>query len=285
MQIASDEETSSAKRTAARSSDLDVAGGGHCFQRTRARATWNRRRFMAPAGWSMTATSQRGNGPVSPEKMTADDVTGEFGPNRTLTTMTGRGHTAMAETTATGTQQTTSGDALVAHFAPRGTAKGERARTRPGGAMQIESATVDGNVVLTAAAAAEGRCCSADPARHCGPCRLRQHRPMAAPDAEPARDRRRAGIDRGQNECFAGIGRRFCAGQCEGDLSWTRRCGRDRSRRKARRSRGKCRCNFGAQGPTHVCRGARELQRSTGVATFKGNARLWQQGKLGCCAP
>ncbi len=36
--------------------------------------------------------------------------------------------------------------------------------------------------------------------------------------------------------------------------------------------------NFGAQGPTHVIAENAELQRSTGAATFKGNARLWQQG-------
>ena len=51
-------------------------------------------------GVVVVATSQRGNGPSTPEKLTADDVTGEFGANGALTKMIGRGHTSIAETTA-----------------------------------------------------------------------------------------------------------------------------------------------------------------------------------------
>ena len=36
--------------------------------------------------------------------------------------------------------------------------------------------------------------------------------------------------------------------------------------------------NFGAQGPAHVIAQQADLQRSTGAATFKGGARLWQLG-------
>ncbi|MGZ5261813.1 MAG: hypothetical protein ACXWC0_29715, partial [Burkholderiales bacterium] len=36
--------------------------------------------------------------------------------------------------------------------------------------------------------------------------------------------------------------------------------------------------SFGAQGPAHLIAQQAELQRSSGAATFKGGARLWQQG-------
>src|SRR5207244_288492 len=91
---------------------------------------------------------KRGNAPAAPENMSADEVTGEFGPNGTLTKMTGRGHTRIAQTTATGTRQTTNGDVLVARLRAAGDAKAS-GRNGNAGETQIESATVDGNVVLT----------------------------------------------------------------------------------------------------------------------------------------
>ena len=70
-------------------------------------------------GVVVEAMSQRGSGPATPEKLTADDVTGEFGANGALTKLLGHGHTSIAETTATGTQQTMSGDVLDARLAVR----------------------------------------------------------------------------------------------------------------------------------------------------------------------
>ena len=70
-------------------------------------------------GVVVEATSQRGDGSAAPEKLTADDVTGEFGANGALTKLVGRGHTAIAQTTDTGTQQTMSGDTLDARLASR----------------------------------------------------------------------------------------------------------------------------------------------------------------------
>ncbi len=107
-------------------------------------------------GVSVAATSQRGNASPVPEKLTADEVTGEFGTNGALKKLTGRGHTAIAETTASGTQETMSGDALEAHLAPAANAQ-ESNSTATGGEMQIETATVNGHVVLTEQPPAKGR--------------------------------------------------------------------------------------------------------------------------------
>ncbi|MGA7860103.1 MAG: hypothetical protein WCA11_19355, partial [Terracidiphilus sp.] len=58
--------------------------------------------------------SQRGSGSVMPSRMTADDVTGMFGSDSALTAITGVGHASIAQTTAAGTRQTTSGDRVEA---------------------------------------------------------------------------------------------------------------------------------------------------------------------------
>ena len=71
--------------------------------------------------------------------------------------MTGTGHASMEETSATGTRQTSNGDRVEAHFAPpsgkTGSASGPvgagQGGAGQGGAGQIQSAVLDGHVVLT----------------------------------------------------------------------------------------------------------------------------------------
>jgi lipopolysaccharide export system protein LptA len=100
-------------------------------------------------GVVVTGESQRGEGPVVPFRLAADELTGQFGHGSVLTDMTGLGHAGFEETAATGTRQSTSGDRLAAHFAAGG-ATGSRAGAGEGlaGAAQIQSATVDGHIVL-----------------------------------------------------------------------------------------------------------------------------------------
>ena len=107
-------------------------------------------------GVVVTGESQRGGGAVAPSRLSADEVTGEFGPASVLTAMNGVGHASIEETTETGTRQTTSGDRLEAHFAPC-TASRETVRepAAPGGDAQIQSAAVEGHVVLTQTPAAK----------------------------------------------------------------------------------------------------------------------------------
>jgi len=205
----------------------------------------------------------------------ADDVTGEFGPKGALSMMTGRGDAAIAETTATGTRQTTSGDVLVAHLKEVGDAK-QSSRSGNGGETQVESATVDGNVVLT------------------------QQPPAKAGTAQPLL-RATAGhaeydnagqlLHLTENPRVTDGGLEMTAikmnvSQESGDAfalgnvkaTWTG----DAAGGSRTKSGGAnvADGNFGAQGPTHVVAQEAELQRSSGsgVATFRGNARLWQQG-------
>jgi len=123
-------------------------------------------------GVVITGASQRGNAPKVSSKMSAAMVTGTFGPNSMLRSMSGAGHAAIEETTATGTLQTASGDRLQASFVPLGAPqnrdqgtngpsklenKGQRQQGNTGisganrsgaGAVDLQSAELDGHVVL-----------------------------------------------------------------------------------------------------------------------------------------
>ncbi len=223
-------------------------------------------------GVVVQATSQRGSGPATPEKLTADDVTGEFGANGALTKLSGRGHTAIAETTATGTQQTMSGDVLDAHLAA-GNAK-ESDRNTASEQMQIESATVDGNVVLTEQP--PGKAGVAQPV-------LR----ATAGHADYDNAGQLLHLTRGPHVRDGGLeltADRLNVSQESGDAfaqgnvkaTWT---GDPEGTNPAKTGGpAKANANFGAQGPTHVVAEQAELKRASGAATFKGNARLWQQG-------
>ena len=105
-------------------------------------------------GVVVTGESQHGKGAIVPSRLAADEVTGELGPGSVLTAMTGVGHASIEETTATGTRQTSTGDRLQAHFAPAGEAK-SGAKSGQSGAAQIQSAVLDGHVVLTQTPAAK----------------------------------------------------------------------------------------------------------------------------------
>lgn len=137
-------------------------------------------------GVVVTGESQRGSAAPEPSRLAADEVTGEFGANSALTAMSGSGHASVEETNAAGARQTSTGDRLEAHFATPGPAGAKSgvagghggAATNvagsngagsngagsngtgangpgPGGAGQIQSAVIDGHVVLTQTSAAK----------------------------------------------------------------------------------------------------------------------------------
>jgi len=100
-------------------------------------------------GVVVTGESQHSNSAASPSRLAADELTGQFGPGSALSAMTGVGHAIMEQTTASGTKQTTSGERIEAHFAPGAAAGGKSgAKSETGSAAQIQSATVEGHVVL-----------------------------------------------------------------------------------------------------------------------------------------
>ena len=104
-------------------------------------------------GVVVTGESQRGNGAAVPSRLAADEVTGEFGPGSALTAMTGVGHASIEETTARepGRPRAATGwrRILPAPAPGRGKDAGR------GGAAQVQSAMLDGHVVLTQTPAAK----------------------------------------------------------------------------------------------------------------------------------
>ena len=187
--------------------------------------------------------------------------------------MIGRGHTAIAETTASGTQQTMSGDALEAHLAAAANAQ-QGTRIATGGEMQIETATVDGNVVLTEQPPAKAGVEQAAMRATAGHADYDNAGQWLHLTESPRRDGWRAGTDGGKTECVAGVRRCLRAGQCQGNMD-----GDAPEPVGPTKAGGERECELWRAGPDACYR------RERGVAAFdrqprssRGNARLWQQG-------
>ena len=231
-------------------------------------------------GVVVTSNSRRGSGPSSPSRMAADDVTGEFAPGAALSTMTGTGHASIRQTTAAGARQTTSGDKLTVHFADAGKATDKKGSPGHASGAQIESATVDGNVVMLQepaarpGAVAEGSLkAMAGKAVYEGAgewLHLTQNPRITDGGLELSADK----LDVSQAS-----GTSFAHGNVKAtwqDASADQR--EDGSKRSTAALSGAAQgATLGAQGPAHAIAAEAQLRRDTGQATFQGKARLWQQ--------
>ncbi|MFY9852663.1 MAG: LptA/OstA family protein, partial [Terracidiphilus sp.] len=221
------------------------------------------------SGVVVTGESQRGKGAVAPSRLSADDVTGNFGSGSVLTAMTGVGHASIEETTDTGTRQTTSGDRLEAHFAAptQGTHHGSE------GESQIQSATVVGHVVLTQQAAAKPG--APQPAT----LRATAGRADYAGEGEwlhltvsPRVEDGALQLTADKVDVSRASGDAFAHGNVK--ASWMD-AGAGNNGQQGRPAGGVA---LGGQGPSHVVSAEAQLHQPTGEATFRGKARLWQQG-------
>jgi lipopolysaccharide export system protein LptA len=220
-------------------------------------------------GVAITGESQRGNAAAAPFRLLADDLTGTFGPGSVLSAMNGVGRASIEETTATGSHQTTAGDRLEAHFAAPAM---PGAKPVQGGEAQIQSATVEGHVVLT-------------------------QTPASKPGApQPAMLRATSG-----RADYAGLGEwlhltvnprvedgamqltadKVDVSRASGDAfahgnvkaSWSNVSGASNGE-PGRPASGVA---LGGQGPAHIVAAEAQLHQATNEATFRGQARLWQQ--------
>ena len=230
-------------------------------------------------GVVVTAATQRGTGPVSPSRMTAEEVTGTFDARGGLTAIEGNGHAGIQQTTASGVRQTTSGDRLVAHLAAaESMAKGSR-RGRPANGMEIESATVTGNVVLqqeppTRAGAPEEPTmrATAGQAVYEGSgewLHLTQGPHVTDGAMQVAADRIDVSQMSGNADAHGNV-----------KATWSSNAPGDARETSGSKETGMATgaVTFGAQGPAHAVSSEASLNRGTGQATFRGKARLWQQG-------
>lgn len=213
-------------------------------------------------GVIVTSESQRDKAAPVRARMTADDMTGQFGAKSALTSMSGSGHAVLDQTTATGMHQTSSGDRVEAHFAQPDL----QAASGPAGSagtLQIDQASVVGHVVLTQQPAAQ-------PGTPTAPA-LRATAQRADYDGngqwlhltgEPHVENGEIALDADKIDIARASGDAFAHGTVK--ATWFG----DQTGNQAPA--------LGAQGPAHVVANEAQLHQASGEATFRGQARLWQ---------
>ena len=224
-------------------------------------------------GVVIAGETQRGSGPVVPSRMAADQVTATFGERQELASALGTGHANLEQTTSSGAKQLTSGDRIEAVFAPV-TAGGNKPRatsnpSSPGG-EQIESATVEGNVVLIQQPAAK----SGNPSQ--APLRATAGRALYEGTGEWLHLSLNPRVESGALQLTA---EKLDVSQSSGDAfahgnvkaTWM---GQEAGKPAAGLTSGAA---FGGQGPAHVVAAEAQLHQASGEATFRGHARLWQE--------
>ncbi len=222
-------------------------------------------------GAAVTTQTRGGAAPLSSSSLAADQVAGAFGAGSTLTALTGVGHARMESITATGIRQTASADRLVAHFAAAGAAPAaSRAPAAPFGSAQIQSAQLDGHVVLVQqlsirpgaqlqppmrATAGRADYDGASERLHLtlGP-RVEDGDLQVSADA----------VDVSQNS-----GDAFAHGNVKATWADAGAAGGG--------SAGADGAVLDGQGPAHAIAAALQLNRATGEAAFRGHVRLWRQ--------
>jgi lipopolysaccharide export system protein LptA len=235
-------------------------------------------------GVVVTGESQRGQEAAVPSRLAADELMGEFGPGSALTAMTGTGHASLEETSATGLRQSSSGDRIVAHFVPgEGTgpvaagkgATGSGTGQEIGGGAQIQSAVLDGHVVLVQQPAAKPGVQAEAPMRATAGRAVYEgvgqwlHLTLDPRVQDGGLQLTADKIDVSQDS-----GDAFAHGKVK--ATWTdggaAQAGRSQNGAPAQGS-----VALGGQGPAHAIAAEAQLHRATGEATFRGHARLWQQ--------
>ena len=264
-------------------------------------------------GVTITSESQSGNTAAIPTRMTADAVTGTFGAGSVLREVNGVGHAEIEETTAAGARQTATGDRLVAEFdegrdqaTPPGTnrrpgtpagskgtrdqeGRGPRDRVSKGareqgsegavgergalGATGLRTAELDGNVVLFEQPAQKPGA-QAQP-----PLRATAGRAVYEGKGEWVHLTMSPRVNEGGLELTADrvdVSRQSGDAFAQGDVKATwADAGVEGGMTPGGAVEGGV--TLGGKGPAHVVAAEAQLNQSTGEATFRGHARLWQE--------
>ncbi len=223
-------------------------------------------------GVVVTSETLRGHAAPLPMRLTAEDVTGEFGPNSQLTSITGVGHASMEQTTTQGATQTATGDRIVARFAPAAarSASGSAQAT----AAEIESAVLNGHVSLIQHPAPQAGAQPQAPMRataghavyeNAGQWLRLTENPLVEDGGMQIAATR---IDVSEQS-----GQAFAHGQVKATWIGTGAPGSG----SAAPVQGEKGLLFGGKTPAHVIAGEAQFSQSSGVAIFRDHARLWQQ--------
>jgi lipopolysaccharide export system protein LptA len=242
-------------------------------------------------GVVISGESRRGTAPPLPSRLAADDVTVDFGSKSSLSDLKGIGHAAIEQTTSAGARQASTGDRLEAHFAPAVAGGATAVAGSPGGdgqgktasaAAQIEAATLQGHVVMNQEPAGKPGAPTAAP----------MHATAGRADYEGAGEwihlTESPRVDNGGLQLTA---EKIDVSQTSGDAfahgdvkaTWLDSgAGKSSPRGQAagsaagRGNAGEGSAALGGQGPSHVVAAEAQMHQASGEATFRGNARLWQ---------
>jgi lipopolysaccharide export system protein LptA len=260
-------------------------------------------------GVTITSESQRGNAAATPQKMNADEVTGIFGAGSVLRAVSGAGHAGIEQTTATGARQTATGDRLEAQFegnrdqatpagknhpleapagnkGPRdqgekrsGAASGGGRNARGGGgaagASDVQSAELDGHVVLFEQPAQKPGAQAQPPLRATAGKAVYEgkgewlHLTMSPRVEDGGLELAAEKVDVSQQS-----GDAWARGDVKATWTETSTSGQNAA---AGGDAGQGGETLGGKGPAHMVAAEAQLNQSTGEAAFRGHARLWQQ--------
>jgi len=248
-------------------------------------------------GVVITGESQHGIAPAVPSRLAADEVTGQFGPNSALSSMIGTGHASVSETTVTGTQQNVVGDSVEAHFVqpdqqaahPSAPAAKKGLSFNGGGnggsesqaAAQIQSAIIDGHVLITQQAATR--------ANAAPPAILRAWAGHAVYEGEgellhltvnPRVEDGGMQMTADKIDVARESGDAFAHGNVKatwlGNNAPNAEQGSKAQANKSQPGATPTGSVFGGKDPTHVVSAEAQMHHATSETTFRGHARLWQ---------
>ena len=234
-------------------------------------------------GVVITSEDRRSPG-NAPAKMAADEATGSFGPNSSLRSMVGTGHASIEETTVTGAHETANGDKVEASFAEnrdqgnRGTREQGRSseeRERGSGSAELESAELDGHVVLFEQPATKTGAQPQAPMRATAGKAVYEgsgewlHLTISPRVVDSGLELTADKVDVSQQS-----GDAFAHGNVKATWIGGAQPGRENA---ANGDQTQSSMTLGSRGPAHVIAAEAQVNQTTGIATFRGHARLWQQ--------
>ena len=252
-----------------------IKGGGQGGGESAGKTQVEPETIHGTGGVVITSESRLGTAAAVPAKMIADEVTGTFGAGSALRTLVGTGHAGMEQTTATGAQQTASGDRLEAIFAPaaaQNRGQGSGIRDQKTGAPDVQAAELDGHVVLFEQPAAKPGAQPQPPLRATAGKAVYEgagewlHLTMSPRIVNGGLELTADKVDVSRES-----GDAFAHGNVKATQTGAPNGGGNQS------GSGQGSLALGGNGPAHVIANEAQLNESTGEATFRGHARLWQQ--------
>ena len=245
-------------------------------------------------GVVVTSETTLAGAPPAPSRLAADEMMGEFGPAAALTGLTGSGHASIEDTTQSGDRQTVTGDRLEAYFIARAAAAAsetglaapaavgrqesaapaERSATTSGMPGEVQSAVLEGHVVIVDRPATKPGAQAQPPLRATagradyegGGQRVRLTVNPRVEDGGMELTAERVAVSRSTGEAFA-----------YGNVKATWMSGAPGTESAPPGSAGEQTMGFGGKGPSHLIAAEAQFNQATGEAIFRGHARLWQQ--------